>query len=43
MFYKKSDLKVKDENFEVVITDFSKGLNLSKEENVLNPNSCVRA
>ncbi|MGN1222648.1 MAG: hypothetical protein ACI4T1_00765 [Christensenellales bacterium] len=43
MFYKKSDLKVKDENFEVVITDFSKGLNLSKEENILNPNSCVRA
>lgn len=41
MFYKKRDVKPETESIVVKIDDFSKGLNLEKEQNALDPNFCV--
>lgn len=41
MFCKKNDVKPKVKNISVKINDFSKGLNLDVDQNILDPNYCV--
>ena len=41
MIEKKSDTIIKPKKLVVKIEDFSKGINLDKDQNVLNPNYCV--